>query len=834
MKDKKAKLCLLVCSHFKKETEAVLQSGDFDDVSLASFPARCGRPSLTWEELTELLEAAGDCGRVEVIGGCCMSEACRVNASKTPERLRLHTQEQCFYLFAGKTLTDHYLKHRSYLMTPGWAARWREHMDVWGFDQAGARLFFAESCAKLVLLDTGMETESSRHLREFAEFTDRPYETVPLGLDHYRLALGDIIQQRRRGHAAAESAAAVNAALREKSDFAMALDLLSQLSQTSTESDIIDKMLNIFIILFAPDVLYYLPVKDGEPGELRSFLLPLPGIESERIRDDLLGMKNKYDRTPSGSGFRIQLEYLGDILGILQVDALKFPEHKNHYLNLALYISDVGGLAVANARVFQEAKKAEGKLAVQVLEMFYQSGEEVDKFTNILELLREFTGVEALGIRLKEDDSFPFHAALGYPSEIMERVPSFCENDCNAPGEEEPVLCMCETVLAGGADPSLPYFSERGGFWTNSVSELSADPGETVLRAFEKSRCGMKEYESVAVVRLRSGGDTIGLLQFSDRRKNMLTPALVNFMEVIGAGLALAIQRRRAEENLILSEAQLRQSQKMEAVGQLAGGVAHDFNNLLTVIRGYCDFLREDLKENQGLYKFVTEIKNAADRAESLTRQLLAFSRKQVMQPRVLDVNLIITTMEDMLGRLIGEDIRLTTRPEPGIGRIEADPGQVEQVIMNLVVNARDAISSGGGTTSEGGKIVIASADVDFNEPVNWEGVEIPSGPYVKLSVSDDGAGMSPEVRDHVFEPFFTTKKEGEGTGLGLSTVYGIVRQSGGIINLYSEPGRGTVFNIYFPRVADSMAGDDADSEITGSLQGGEKKAPGKAARGPA
>lgn len=253
-------------------------------------------------------------------------------------------------------------------------------------------------------------------------------------------------------------------------------------------------------------------------------------------------------------------------------------------------------------------------------------------------------------------------------------------------------------------------------------------------------------------------------------------------------------ERKRAEEEKATLQEELRQSQKMEAIGGLAGGIAHDFNNLLTVISGNCQLSLLELKEGDPLRGNVEEIKAAADRASSLTRQLLAFSRRQVLNMRVLDLNTIIRDLEKMLRRVIGEDIELVTCFADDLGMIKMDPGWIEQVIMNLAVNARDAMPGGG-------KLIIETANADLDDSYTHSHVTVKPGRYINLCVNDTGAGMPPEVKEHLFEPFFTTKDKGKGTGLGLSTVYGIIKQSGGDIWVNSEPGLGTTFNIHLPRV---------------------------------
>jgi PAS domain S-box-containing protein len=263
------------------------------------------------------------------------------------------------------------------------------------------------------------------------------------------------------------------------------------------------------------------------------------------------------------------------------------------------------------------------------------------------------------------------------------------------------------------------------------------------------------------------------------------------------AVLADITERKRMEEALRKSEEQLRQSQKIEAIGRLAGGVAHDFNNLLTAIRGYTDLLLHKIDGASPMRRDVEEIQKAGERATSLTRQLLAFSRKQVLQPKVLDLNAVVAGMDGMLRRLIGEDIDLVTVLKPGLGNVQVDPGQVEQVILNLVVNARDAMP-------KGGKVTVETANVELDDRYASRHAVVQPGAYVMLAISDTGAGMDEVTKSRLFEPFYTTKEKGKGTGLGLSTVYGIVKQSDGYIWVYSEIGKGAMFKVYLPRFRDA------------------------------
>jgi PAS domain S-box-containing protein len=257
-------------------------------------------------------------------------------------------------------------------------------------------------------------------------------------------------------------------------------------------------------------------------------------------------------------------------------------------------------------------------------------------------------------------------------------------------------------------------------------------------------------------------------------------------------GIIVDITERRLLEN------QLQQARRMEAVGRLAGGVAHDFNNLLTIIKGYVELALKRCVEQPELRGNIQRIEDAAERAVTLVRQLLAFSRKQVLKPKVLDLNSIVLNMDKLVRRLMSETIEMKTQIGKNLGAVKADPGQIEQVILNLIVNARDAMPNGG-------KLLVETGNVELDSTFGHDQASVKPGPYVMLSVTDTGIGMSAETLAHIFEPFYTTKESSRGTGLGLSTVYGIVKQSGGHVSVYSEPGKGTTFKVYLPRVDDPV-----------------------------
>jgi signal transduction histidine kinase/CheY-like chemotaxis protein len=285
--------------------------------------------------------------------------------------------------------------------------------------------------------------------------------------------------------------------------------------------------------------------------------------------------------------------------------------------------------------------------------------------------------------------------------------------------------------------------------------------------------------------------------------------------EVTGAFTRMRAGLRKAHSDQQQMEERLRQAHKMEAVGRLAGGVAHDFNNLLTIIRGHSDLLLERPDNDSSLKRSVEQIRKAADRAVALTRQLLAFSRMQVLQPRVLDLNAVVADLGKMLPRLIGEHIEYVFRPGANLGRVKADPGQIEQVIMNLAVNARDAMPEGGSLTVTTRSVVISDAEAALRAPMT-------PGSYVVLSVTDTGHGMDEATKAHIFEPFFTTKEVGKGTGLGLATVYGVVKQSGGFVWVESTPGNGAAFDVYLPECAQEASRFDSEARPAAIPRGSE------------
>jgi signal transduction histidine kinase/CheY-like chemotaxis protein len=322
---------------------------------------------------------------------------------------------------------------------------------------------------------------------------------------------------------------------------------------------------------------------------------------------------------------------------------------------------------------------------------------------------------------------------------------------------------------------------------------IANSPDENHWRGCSCNIC-TPQFSSFAGIPLKIGNFTIGMIGLANREGGYSTTE-IHELENYAQTCALALHSARADIDRKVAQDHLRQAQKMEAIGQLAGGIAHDFNNLLTVINGYSTLVLQKIGNEDQIRKEVEQILNAGERAATLVRQLLAFGRRQVLEPRQLNVNSLIASLHKILCRLIGENISLSTQLSPDISQIKADPSQIEQIIMNLIINARDAFEHGGNITIETANIELDDAFVRLNKGSR-------PGLYIMINVRDNGMGMSKECIDRIFEPFYSTNNQGNGTGLGLATVYGIVKQSSGYIQVQSEVGIGSEFRVFLPRMA--------------------------------
>ncbi len=482
------------------------------------------------------------------------------------------------------------------------------------------------------------------------------------------------------------------------------------------------------------------------------------------------------------------------LVGVLSL----LTRHRHHFSNeeldsLASFGNQVA-IAIENAKLLRELRTHQGRL-----ETLLRASCELSRIQPLESLLGgiaracgDLLGSDSVGIRVLEGDDL---VMTGWYGEAREAMPT----------TRIKVGESLSGIVAATGEPLV-------------VRDLANDP--RMLPAHREAyRRGDWAWLGVPI---KLGKQMMGVVSLRTRRKAGFSPDDLAIATAFASQAAVALENsrlyheiRRAYDDLSQTQDQLTQAQKMEAVGRLAGGIAHDFNNLLTVILGRAQLLLRPLNPEDPLCRSIELIQKTAGRAADLTRQLLAFSRKQILQPAVLDLNVVASDMDKMLPRLIGEDIALITALDPALGRVKADRGQVEQVIMNLAVNARDAMP-------QGGRLTIETANVELDDAYVRHHVGTEPGPHVMLAVSDTGAGISREIQAHIFEPFFTTKGVGQGTGLGLATVYGIVKQSGGSIEVYSEPGQGTTFKIYLPRIDEVVQGGEGWQPAALPLRGTE------------
>jgi signal transduction histidine kinase len=480
------------------------------------------------------------------------------------------------------------------------------------------------------------------------------------------------------------------------------------------------------------------------------------------------------------------------IAGVLTIRTSRACGFSADDMQLATAFAAQAAVAIENARLFSQEQARDAYLSglLDINKKIGALGPTDALLSFIAEEAARLLGVDNAGFRLRDGDELVVAGLAGTAKETMRR----------------PRLKIGESLSGQALVQGKTLISDVA-----TSTDLIPEHRDADLRL---------GYVQVLVVPLRVGERNIGVLNIRSRRH--FTRRDQEIAEAFADQAAIALENsrlyqelRRAFDELSQTKDQLAQAQKMEAVGLLAGGVAHDFNNLLMVITGRSELLLLRLGPEDAVRQDLELIKSTGQRAADLTRQLLAFSRKQVLQPKVLNLNGIVQGLAPMLERLIGEDIELHAALDPALGSVKADPGQIEQVIMNLAVNARDAMP-------DGGQLTIETSNVELDAACASHRVGARPGPHVMLAVTDTGYGMDENTRARIFEPFFTTKEVGKGTGLGLSTVHGIVNQSGGTIWVYSEPGRGTTFKIYLPRTTDDVNGLGCGRAVTPPALGSE------------
>ncbi len=483
------------------------------------------------------------------------------------------------------------------------------------------------------------------------------------------------------------------------------------------------------------------------------------------------------------------------IVGVL---AMFFHERRSFTAEereLMALLADQAAIAIRNARLRQalQTRQTDLETLLEVSRQLSKIQPVESLLTTIAEACGRLLDSESVGFRRVEGEELVLAGSWGDAKDVM--ITSRLRMGEGLAGR-----------VAVGGEPLV-------------VTDLANDP--RVTAAHRASFYG-RGYRALLAIPVKVGERVMGVLSALSRRDDGFTGEDLMIATAFAAQAAVALENsrlyqetQRAYDELSQTQDQLAQATKMEAIGHLAGGVAHDFNNLLTVIMGRAEVVLTNLDARHPTRVAIEEITQTAHRAADLTRQLLAFSRKQMLQPAVLDLNAVVSNMGAMIRRLIGEDIDLVTVLEPALGRVKADPGQIQQIVMNLAVNARDAMS-------QGGRLTLETANVELDLAYARKHVGVRSGSYIMLALSDTGVGMDSATRARIFEPFFTTKGPRKGTGLGLAMVYGIVKQSGGNIWVYSEPGQGTTFKIYLPQIEEPIDAVHEPSTLAAPCHGRE------------
>ena len=527
------------------------------------------------------------------------------------------------------------------------------------------------------------------------------------------------------------------------------------------------------------DTRHAMPTVRLKIGESLSGMVAATGrplIVADAARDPRMppAHREAYRRSGYRAFLGVPLNLGIHVLGVLSIRTRRARGFSPDDLALATAFAAQAAIALENGRLLDALTTRQDRL-----EALLEASRQLSKIQTVESLLDaiaqtcgQLLSSESVGFWLVDGDELVVTGTWGDAHEIM----------------VTPRLHLGESLSGRVAVSGEPLV----------VTDLANDP--RLLPAHRETSCRLG-YRGMLVVPVKIGERVAGVLSIRTKRDSGFSQEDVSLALAFASQAAVALENsrlyqetRRAYDELSTTQDQLTQARKMEAVGRLAGGIAHDFNNLLTVMIGRSQLLLRRLEAQDPVRPDIELMEQTADRAADLTRQLLAFSRKQVLQPVLLDLNAVVTNLAEMLRRLIGEDIHLETALDPTLGLVNADPSQLEQIIMNLAANARDAMAGFG-------RLTVETANAQLDAAYARHHVDVRPGPHVMLAVSDTGVGMTLETQANIFEPFFTTKAPGNGTGLGLSMVYGIVKQSGGHIWLYSEPGRGTTFKIYLPRV---------------------------------
>ena len=763
-------ICLIVCENLQNEIESVARVGNFGNVKIVTYPSQCGLPRPDSEVIANALRRCETPpSSTFLIGGGCML-GLDLNAVER-EGMKLLHPDQCLGLLIAKESLEAYIAQGAYLLTPGWLKQWRRHLQLWGFDREIARSFFNENISQLLLLDTGTDVSCNKHLREFSDFVDLPFDRISVGLEYLELQIAKSCLERALQIERQDSRKSLEEALKQSSDYAMAFDLIGRLTGMMSERQAIEKIFELFTSLFGPQAMVYLPIVNNEPK--RSVSQPANFELSAEVRRQLLSQKRDYIWADEGEGFSLNLCHDRETLGIIKVDGIAFPQYKGRYLNITLAIKKVCALAIANARTYQKLENAVTNL--QSALSLRKAAERSLKISerNLNSIIKKIPDIV---YRLTSQGTIEF---------ISEGVKKYGYSPERLIGTD-----IFELVHPDDRYMTSYRINERRtGDRSTSNLEVRLLPATDYRLSAEDS----KNFTEAAPVFLISAE---GL--YSSEK-----PAAHTFSGTQGIARDITKQKQIETEKKEL-ENRMHRAQKMESIGTLAGGIAHDFNNLMMGIQGLVSLMSYDMSPEDPHYKNLGSIEEFVGSATNLTKQLVGFARGGKYEVKVTDLNELIRSTAQMFGRSRKEiEVRLELYPD--LWTAAVDRGQIEQVLFNFYLNSCQAMPGGG-------SLAIKTANRQISGPLAKR-FDANAGEYAMIAVSDTGVGMDRATLDRIFEPFFTTKDRAHGTGLGLSSAYGIIQNHNGFIDVQSQVGQGSTFSIFLPAAKTKTTAEEMSTD---------------------
>ncbi len=776
---------ILMCRHFMGEARAVVKRKGLKDIRLCFFPARCGLPKLSKQELIACAGSVRPDTHILVMGGVCLAGV--ADFIHQDRHFSIKPCSQCFYMVADPDRVDTFLKNRAYLLTPGWAARWKQTVKQWGFERDQAVDFFRESIERLVLLDTGINKKARSDACAFAEYLNLACDIYDAGLGYFQLYFTgqtDLWQSRIENQTLAKTA---NLGFEKAAQGEMAVDMLSRLTKALKEEEMIKTIMDMFLILFAPQQIVYLQVVSKKPIRFFSNTGPVPALEPGK--NALADFESDSGIKSSKNGFILNIRHKEEVLGILKVQALEFPQHRSQYLHLARSMTGIFGMAIKNARILQvlERTEKEQTLMSQILEVFILSEQDADELQTILVMLKKFFKTDAIGIRLKQNRTYPYIKALGFPKGFITEESSACELkdvDLSEQGG------LCGRVLSGKTDRSLPGFTSYGSFWTNDLSGIKSAFLQNRIPINFRGLCEKEGFQSMALIPLFNEGKISGLLQINDRQPQKFTDHDIAFLEKVVVSISIAMARKAVIRSL--EQAKIQAESANYAKSRFLSNMSHELRTPLNAVLGFSEILRSREIDPQKK-RFLDSIHTSGEVLLSLINDVLDLSKieagKMVLEPDVMNIYTFMQQINTIFSAVAKKkQLDLVMELDDKIPeRLILDGKRLRQIVINLVSNAIKFTDKG---------------VVRFIISRKGTGSLTPDHLDLALTVQDTGKGIPKRHHNTIFEAFQqVSDKNNLGTGLGLDITRKLVQLMGGTITVDSAEGRGATFIITLPNV---------------------------------